>query len=105
MTALISLEVRERKPILLIDDSPASQRILDLFAESKIDFVKYDIRNFEESCCGELPTTKAPSVIAAEGIFKDEPLIINYIDFIKTKKGLQNSGKKDVIDENNSSYW
>jgi hypothetical protein len=35
-----------------------------------IDFMEYHISKFEESCCGELPTTKAPSIIAPEGVFK-----------------------------------
>ena len=78
--------MRARKPIILIDDSPQSQKIVELFEDNQIDFVKYHIKKFEDSCCGELPTTKTPSVIAAEGIFKEESLILYYIEYMKEKK-------------------
>ena len=95
-----------------MDDSPQSQNIVELFKNNKIEFVKYHIKKFEESCCGELPTTKAPSVIAAEGIFKEESLIMNYIEYVKQKK--EKEGRRDVenkniekshIDETDSAYW
>jgi hypothetical protein len=95
-----------------VDDSPQSQNIVELFKINKIEFVKYDIKKFEESCCGELPTTKAPSVIAAEGIFKEESLIMNYIEYVKQKK--EKEGRRDIknkntekshIDETDSAYW
>jgi hypothetical protein len=83
-----------------------------LFKNNKIEFVKYHIKKFEESCCGELPTTKAPSVIAAEGIFKEESLIMNYIEYVKQKKGKEGqrdikniNTKKNHIDETDSAYW
>ena len=77
---------RKRKPILLVDDSINSQRIKKLFYESSVDFVEYHIKKFEESCCGELPTTRTPSVIAEEGIFKEEEMIKDYIKQLKEKK-------------------
>ena len=104
--------MRARKPIILIDDTPQSQKIIELFKKNEIEFVKYHIQKFEESCCGELPTTKAPSVIAAEGIFKEESLIINYIEYMKQKKDkgdLQAKKNKNIqknnIDETDSAYW
>ena len=104
--------MRARKPIILIDDTPQSQKIIELFKKNEIEFVKYHIQKFEESCCGELPTTKAPSVIAAEGIFKEESLIINYIEYMKQKKDkgdLQAKKNKNIqknhIDESDSAYW
>jgi hypothetical protein len=104
--------LRARKPIILIDDTPQSQKIIELFKKNEIEFVKYHIQKFEESCCGELPTTKAPSVIAAEGIFKEESLIINYIEYMKQKKDkgdLQAKKNKNIqknhIDETDSAYW
>lgn len=104
--------MRARKPIILIDDSPQSQKIIELFKKNKIEFVKYHIQKFEESCCGELPTTKAPSVIAAEGIFKEESLIMNYIEYMKQKKdngdlqAEKNKNKqKNHINETDSAYW
>ena len=75
--------VKKRKPILLVDDSILSQRIKKLFCDSEVDFVEYHIKKFEESCCGELPTTKAPSVIAAEGIYKEEENIKGYLRLLK----------------------
>ena len=78
--------MRARKPIILVDDSPQSQKIVELFKDNEIDFVKYHIKKFEDSCCGELPTTRTPSVIAAEGIFKEESLILYYIEYMKQKK-------------------
>ncbi|MDN5847724.1 MAG: hypothetical protein L0H53_15780 [Candidatus Nitrosocosmicus sp.] len=104
--------MRARKPIILIDDSPQSQKIIELFKKNEIEFVKYHIQKFEENCCGELPTTKAPSVIAAEGIFKEESLIKNYIEYMKQKKDkgdLQAKKNKNIqknhIDETDSAYW
>jgi hypothetical protein len=95
-----------------VDDSQQSQKILELFKNNKIEFVKYHIKKFEESCCGELPTTKAPSVIAVEGIFKEESLIMNYIEYVKQKnekEGLRDiknkNTKKNYIDETDSAYW
>jgi len=104
--------LRARKPIILVDDSPQSQKIVELFKNNEIEFVKYHIQKFEESCCGELPTTKAPSVIAAEGIFNEESLIMNYIEYMKQKKdngdlgGSKNKNtQKNHIDETDSAYW
>ncbi len=104
--------MKARKPIILIDDSPQSQKIVELFIKNDIEFVKYHIQKFEESCCGELPTTKAPSVIAAEGIFKEESLIMNYVEYMKQKKDnvdLQSKKNKNMeknqIDETDSAYW
>jgi hypothetical protein len=89
--------VVERKPILLLDESDDSTKAVDLFQRSDIEYVKYDIRKFEESCCGELPTTKSPSVIAVEGVFKGLEKINEYISM---KKG--NAGSNI---ESQSAYW
>jgi hypothetical protein len=75
--------MKKRKPILLVDDSLLSQRIRKLFCDSEVDFTEYHIKKFGESCCGELPTTKAPAVIASEGIYKEEENIKNYIRHLK----------------------
>lgn len=115
----------KRKPIIIIDDSFESQRVLQLFKKKELDFVEYHIKKFEESCCGDLPTTKAPSVIAVEGIFKGEGSIIDYLNSLYNndqinKEVIKNKHtKKDVngedkiqdfkikkIDElGDSSYW
>ena len=92
--------MKKRKPVLIVDDSPDSQRVKEKFNENKIDFVEYHIKKFEESCCMELPTTKAPSVIAVEGIFREDSQITSYIDFAKQNK-IQR--KKEI--ETESSYW
>jgi hypothetical protein len=83
-----------------------SQSIKKKFNENKIDFVEYHIKKFEESCCGELPTTKAPSVIAKEGIFKDEENINNYITSLKEKQLMMDLDEDNTINhENESAYW
>jgi hypothetical protein len=75
----VLIPVVKRKPILLVDDSDDSTKAVDVFQRSGIEYVEYDIRKFEESCCGELPTTKAPSVFAVEGVFKGLEKINEYI--------------------------
>jgi hypothetical protein len=104
--------VKQRKPILIIDDSHNSQRIKKILNDNKIEFVEYNIKKFEESCCGELPTTKAPSVIAVEGIYKDEDKIKEYIKMAKEnqKKNTERqnnltNNKKIKGEESESSYW
>jgi len=98
--------MKKRKPVLIVDDSLDSQRIKTKFNENKIDFVEYHIKKFEESCCGELPTTKAPSVIAKEGIFKDEENINNYINSLKKKQHMMDLDEDNTKNhENESAYW
>ena len=86
----------KRKPILLVDDSDDSMKAIDLFKRSGIEYVEYSIKRFEESCCGDLPTTKAPSLFAVEGIFKGLEKINEYISL-----------KRDVISDidSESAYW
>jgi hypothetical protein len=94
---LVLILVVKRKPILLVDESDDSTKAVDVFQRSGIEYVEYDIRKFEESCCGELPTTKAPSVFAVEGVFKGLEKIIEYISL----KGDMNDSKV----ESASAYW
>ena len=86
----------ERKPILLIDGSDDSVKVIDLFKSLGIDYVEYNIKKFEESCCGDLPTTNAPSLFAVEGIFKGLEKINEYISL-----------KKDAASntQSESAYW
>jgi hypothetical protein len=89
--------VVKRKPILLIDGSDDSVKAVDLLKRLGIDYVEYNIKKFEESCCGELPTTKAPSLFAVEGVFKGLEKINEYISL-----------KRDTADSNiesESAYW
>lgn len=96
----------QRKPILLIDDSINSQRIRKIFQENQIEYVEYHIKKFGESCCGELPTTKAPSVIAVEGIFKEDK-IEEYINNLKKKKNEKSQPNKFnwKSEGDESAYW
>jgi len=64
----VLIPVVERKPLLLVDESDDSTKAIDLLKRSGIQYVEYDIRKFEVSCCGELPTTKAPSVFAVDAL-------------------------------------
>lgn len=84
----------KRKPVLFIDDSGNSQKAIRLFDQSGTDYVKYHISKFEESCCGELPTTKAPSVFAPEGIFKGLEGVREYL-----------SKHHDYEKPSESAYW
>ena len=87
----------KRKPILLLDESDDSIKAIDLLKRLDIDYVEFNIKKFEDSCCGELPTTKAPSVFAPEGIFKGLDGISEYI-----------SSKIETSDtdiESESAYW
>jgi hypothetical protein len=88
--------VAKRKPILFVDDSDDSIKAVDLFNRLSIEYVEYNIKKFEESCCGDLPTTKAPSLFAVEGIFKGLEQISEYISL-----------KKDAPSniEYESAYW
>lgn len=86
----------KRKPILLVDDSDDSIKAVDLFKRLSIEYVEYNIKKFEESCCGDLATTKAPSLFAVEGIFKGLEQISEYISI-----------KRDAASniESESAYW
>ena len=87
----------KRKPILLIDESDDSVEAVDLFKRLGIGYVEYNIKKFENSCCGELPTIKAPSVFAVEGVFKGLEKIDEYVSL-----------KRNATDSNiesESAYW
>lgn len=82
-----------RKPVLLIDNSEESLEAIRLLDLSKYQYVKYHIQKFEESCCGELPTTKAPSILAPEGVFKG---LDGVKEYLATDKN---------ADTDESAYW
>jgi hypothetical protein len=84
----------ERKPVLFVDDSKDSQEAIRLFDQSGIDNVKYHVSKFEESCCEELPTTKAPSVFAPDGVFRGLEGVRQYL-----------SEKHDYEKPSESAYW
>lgn len=83
----------KQKPVLLVDDSDDSLNAIDLL--KRLD-VEYNIKKFEESCCGDLHTTKAPSLFAVEGVFKGLEKINEYTSL-----------KKDVDSDiqSESAYW
>ena len=86
-----------RKAVLLIDDSPESDMAQDLLDTSNMQYVKYHIKKFEESCCGELPTTKAPSIFAPQGTYKGLEGVKTYIELMKIHK--------DENYESESAFW
>jgi hypothetical protein len=88
--------VVKRKPVLLVDESDDSIKAIDLLKRLDIEYVEYNIKKFEESCCGELSTTKAPSLFAVEGIFKG-------IQEINEYTSLKGDAASDV--ESESAYW
>jgi hypothetical protein len=85
----------KRKPILLIDDKEESKKAIEFLTKNHIDYVVLDLMKFEESCCGELPTTRAPSLLAPEGIFKELEGIIKYVSL----------DKQDFSTLSESAYW
>ena len=88
--------VKKRKPILFIDNGKESDDAIKLFDNEKISYVTYHLKNFEESCCGEVPTTVAPSVFAPDGVFKGFEGVKDYVSF--RKSGAYN-------EESPSAYW
>lgn len=91
--------MKNRKPILIVDDGPASLEAINLLSERDIEFVEYDIRKFADSCCGDLPTTKAPSVFAPEGVFKGLSGVEEYVtSAAATNKKANHNGSESV-------YW
>lgn len=87
----------KRESVLLVDNSDDSAKAVDLLKRLGIEYVEYDIKKFNESCCGELPTTNAPSLFAVEGVFKGLEKINEYVSL-----------KRDSADssiESESAYW
>jgi hypothetical protein len=84
-----------RKPVLLVDDTENSQLAIDLLEDNNIKFVEYHVRKFEEDCCAELPTTRAPALIAPEGIFRNLEGIKEYLTV----------EKKSTSEISESAYW
>jgi hypothetical protein len=91
--------MKKRKPVLIIDDSPASLKAIEILRKRNIEFVEYDIRKFAESCCGDLPTTNAPSVFAPEGVFKG---LSGVEEYIASSAAV---AKKGTPSESESTYW
>ncbi|MGD1838840.1 MAG: hypothetical protein ACPKPY_12395 [Nitrososphaeraceae archaeon] len=81
---------------MLIDDKEESNYAVNLMTLANLEYVKYHIKKFEESCCGDLPTTKAPSIFAPEGVFKGIDGVKQYISELSDNK--MNSNTK-------SKYW
>jgi hypothetical protein len=92
--------MKQRKPVLISDESAASLKAIELLREKGIEFVNFDIRKFAESCCGDLPTTKAPSVFAPEGVFKGLSGVEDYIAVV-----LASAAKDGTQGESKSAYW
>jgi hypothetical protein len=93
--------MKKRKPVLLIDDGADSLKAIDILRQNGIEFVIYDVRKFAESCCIDLPTTKAPSVFAPQGVFKELGGIQEYI-----ASSSEAAAKKEASEsESESAYW
>ena len=85
-------------PVLIVDDGPDSIKAMNFLRERDVEFVEYDIRKFAESCCGDLPTTKAPSVFAPEGVFRGLRGVEEYVTSAT-------ASKKAIQSESDSVYW
>jgi hypothetical protein len=92
---------KKRKPVLIVNDSPDSLKAINLLRERDVEFVEYDIRKFAENCCGDLPTTRAPSVFAPEGVFKGLSGVKEYV----TSVTVAVAAKKAIQSESESAYW
>lgn len=88
--------VKKRKPVLFIDDSKESNDAIQLFEKAEIAYVTYNIKKFEESCCGEVPTTTTPSVFAPDGVFSGFEGVKDYVSIRKSKT---------YDEESLSAYW
>jgi hypothetical protein len=88
-------------PVLIVDDGSDSLKAIDLLRENDVEFIEYDIRKFAESCCGDLPTTKAPSVFAPEGVFKGLSGVEDYVTLVVVSA----AAKKATQAESESAYW
>lgn len=96
------IKMKNRKPVLIVDEGPDSLKAINLLKERDVEFVEYDIRKFAESCCGDLPTTKAPSVFAPEGVFKGLSGVEDYVTSVVAASAVAN---KAIQRESESSYW
>lgn len=94
--------MKNRKPVLIVDQGPDSLKAINLLKERDVEFVEYDIRKFAESCCGDLPTTKAPSVFAPEGVFKGLSGVEDYVTSVVAASAVAN---KAIQRESESAYW
>jgi hypothetical protein len=98
--------MKNRKPVLIIDDGPDSIKAMNLLRERDVEFAEYDIRKFAESCCGDLPTTKAPSVFAPEGVFKGLSGVEEYVtSVVAAAAAAAAATNKAIQSESESAYW
>jgi len=85
-----------RKPVLLVDDTENSRLARELLEDNNIEFVEYQVRKFEEDCCVDLPTTRAPALFAPEGLFRNLEGIKEYLTVEK---------KNSTSEPSESAYW
>lgn len=85
-----------RKPVLLIDDTENSRIARELLEDNHVEFVEYHVGKLEEDCCVDLPTTRAPTLFAPEGLFRNLEGIKEYLTIEKTNTGYEPS---------ESAYW
>lgn len=69
----------KRKAILLIDDSEDSKEAINLIKHSTVEYVEYNIKRIEQTCCGGSTEIRAPSIYATEGAFKGLEEIKQYV--------------------------
>ena len=82
--------MKERKPILLVNDTLESRQVKNLLVASRINFIEYDIKKFGGDCCAHLSTTQAPSIFAPEGAYKGKDAIEKYIKKTMINKSTNN---------------
>lgn len=79
----------------MVDNGQDSRKAVNFLKDNGIEYVDYHISKFKDSCCGELAATRAPSIFAKEGIFKDWEGVMKYVSVIK----------QNPYQTSESEYW
>jgi hypothetical protein len=85
-----------RKPVLIVDDTENSKIAREYLENNHVEYVEYHVRKFEEDCCVDLPTTRAPALFAPEGLFRNLEGIKEYLSIEKVTS---------TSEPSESAYW
>jgi hypothetical protein len=85
-----------RKPVLIVDDTENSKIAREYLENNNVEYVEYHVRKFEEDCCVDLPTTRAPALFAPEGLFRNLEGIKEYLSIEKVTS---------TSEPSESAYW
>ena len=85
-----------RKPVLIVDDTENSKIAREYLENNHVEYVEYHVRKFEEDCCVDLPTIRAPALFAPEGLFRNLEGIKEYLSIEKVTS---------TSEPSESAYW